>query len=29
MTQAGRFNFLNRAADLDQIGWDGPGQEKL
>ncbi len=29
MTQPGRFVFLNRAGDLQQIGWDGPGEEKL
>ncbi len=26
---AGRFRFLNVEAELDEIGWDGPGQEKL
>lgn len=29
MTQPGRFVFLNRAGDLEQIGWDGPWEEKL
>ena len=29
MTQPGRFVFLNRTGDLEQIGWDGPGEEKL
>ncbi len=26
---ARRFRFLNVEAELDEIGWDGPGQEKL
>ena len=26
---ARRLRFLNVEAELDQIGWDGPGQEKL
>jgi uncharacterized heparinase superfamily protein len=26
---ARRFRFLNVEADLDEIGWDGPNQEKL
>ncbi len=29
MTQSRRFVFLNRTGDLDQDGWDGPGQDKL
>lgn len=29
MTQPGCFVFLNHAGNLEQIGWDGPGEEKL